>query len=57
MRGVITGRDVLSNLGLIWREFGLRCAIKCVWVCLHRRDTTFLSVAFEKTEHSDERRS
>ncbi|MFZ5471773.1 MAG: hypothetical protein ACOZIN_20280 [Myxococcota bacterium] len=48
MRGVITNRDVLLNFRVIWREFGFRCLVKCVWVCLDGRKTTFLDVAFKE---------
>lgn len=47
MRGVITARDVVSNLGLIWREFGPRCALRCMVACVTGRRTTFLSVAMK----------
>jgi hypothetical protein len=45
MRGVITDRDVVSNLGLIWREFGTVCMVKCLMAFVTRRRTTFLHVA------------
>lgn len=45
MRGVITSRDVLANLGLIWREFGAGCVLRCFVACVTRRRTTFLDVA------------
>ena len=45
MRGVITGREVVSNLGLIYREFGASCVVRCLWVLLSGRRTTFLEVA------------
>ena len=45
MRGVITGREVLENLGLIYREFGPACLLRCLWVLLRGRSTTFLEVA------------
>ena len=45
MRGVITGRDVVTHLGLIYREFGTGCVARCLWVLLSRRSTTFLEVA------------
>ena len=48
MRGVITNRDVVANLGLVWREFGMLCAVKCLFVVLSRRQTTFLDVALRK---------
>ena len=45
MRGVITGRDVVTHLGLIYREFGPGCVARCLWVLLSGRSATFLEVA------------
>ncbi|MBL8954582.1 MAG: hypothetical protein JNK82_27630 [Myxococcaceae bacterium] len=45
MDGVITTRDVLKNLPLIWREFGAVCALKCIKAVVKRERTTFLDVA------------
>ena len=45
MQGVITGKDVLKNLPLIWREFGTRCAVKALRAVLTGKKTTFLDVA------------
>jgi hypothetical protein len=45
MRGVITGREVVANLGLIYREFGTACVLRCLWVMLSGKSTTFLEVA------------
>jgi len=53
MRGVITGREVMENLGLIYREFGASCLLRCLWVLARGRSTTFLEVACQpepKTE-------
>lgn len=47
MRGVIDSKQVASHFGLIWREFGPRCAIRCVAAVLRRRPTTFLDIAFD----------
>lgn len=44
MRGIITGRDVVQNLGIIYREFGARCLGRLLWVLLIGRRTTFLEV-------------
>jgi hypothetical protein len=44
MRGVITNRDVVRHLGLIYREFGAGCVLRCLWVLATRRTTTFLEV-------------
>jgi hypothetical protein len=54
MRGVIDSRQVASHFGLIWREFGPRCAIRCVAAVLRGRPTTFLDIAFDTS--SRERR-
>ena len=53
MRGVITGREVLENLGLIYREFGAAILLRCLWVLVSGRSTTFLEVACqpEPTDH------
>jgi hypothetical protein len=45
MRGVITSRDVLSNIVLIWRGFGAGCAVRCLWAIASGRGKTFLEVA------------
>jgi hypothetical protein len=47
MLGVIGNRQVVSNIGLIWREFGPRCAIRCVGAMLRGQRTTFLDLAFD----------
>jgi len=47
MRGVIGNRQALAHLGLIWREFGPRCAARCIGAMFGRnRSATFLDVAF-----------
>jgi len=48
MRGVITIRDVLMNLGLVLREFGPGCLGRCLLATLQRKKTTFLEVAFRR---------
>ncbi|MBK7859208.1 MAG: hypothetical protein IPJ65_11420 [Archangiaceae bacterium] len=45
MEGVITTRDVLKHLPLIWREFGAACAFKCIKAVVKGERTTFLDVA------------
>lgn len=45
MRGVITHREVVRNLGLIAREFGWRCLFRCLYACAVGRQTTFLECA------------
>jgi hypothetical protein len=47
MGGLIGTRQVMSQLGLIRREFGLGCATRCVGAILRCRRTTFLDVAFD----------
>lgn len=48
MRGVITHREVVRNLGLIAPEFGLSCLFRCLFACATGRKTTFLEVAFKR---------
>lgn len=51
MQGVITGRDVLKNSVLIYREFGPRCLMRCLLACCTGAlgaKTTFLMIAFRK---------
>ncbi|MBI5544918.1 MAG: hypothetical protein HY901_13590 [Deltaproteobacteria bacterium] len=48
MRGVVTGRDVLLNLRVIWAEFGPGVAVCCVGAVLRGRPTTFLDVALKQ---------
>lgn len=45
MRGVITGREVLSNLGVVWREFGALCILRCLWAVARGQRATFLELA------------
>lgn len=45
MRGVITLRDVVANLGLVVREFGALCLVRCLLASLRRQQTTFLEIA------------
>jgi len=49
MHGVITTKDVLANLGLIWREFGPRCVVRCLLTMMSGKPTTFLEVALQMT--------
>lgn len=51
MRGVITGREVVANLGLIYREFGASCLVRCLWVLVSGKSTTFLEVACQCERH------
>jgi hypothetical protein len=45
MKGVITGREILSNLWLVWKEFGAGCVVRCLWACMKGHGATFLDVA------------
>ena len=45
MHGVITLRHVLSHPGLVVREFGALCLLRCVLAAAARRRTTFLEIA------------
>jgi hypothetical protein len=46
MRGVIGNREAVSHLGLIWREFGPKCTVRCIGAMLgRRRNATFLDIA------------
>jgi hypothetical protein len=47
MLGVIRNKQVALHIGLIWREFGPRCAMRCVGAVLRGRRTTFLDLAFD----------
>jgi hypothetical protein len=51
MRGVITGREVVANLGLIYREFGANCLMRCLWALVSGKSTTFLEVACHCERH------
>jgi len=46
MRGVITLRDVLAHGGLVVREFGPGCFLRCLLSALRRQPKTFLELAF-----------
>lgn len=48
MRGVITLRDVLANLGLVAREFGPWCVVRCLLASVRRQRTTFLDIALRQ---------
>lgn len=45
MQGFITSRDVVRHLPLIWREFGTRCVVRCLFAVISRQRTTFLECA------------
>jgi len=46
IRGVITGKDVVANLGTILHGFGWTVLFRCVVVLALHRQTTFLEIAF-----------
>lgn len=50
MRGMITLRDVLANVGLVRREFGAMCVVRCLLASMSRRQTTFLEIALRSKE-------
>ncbi len=50
MNGVITTKDVVENLGLIWKEFGALCVLRCLWALARGRETTFLACVFSYPE-------
>ena len=56
MNGVITSKDVLANLGLIWREFGPSCFVRCVKALVSGlvsgKPTTFLEVAMKENDQA-----
>jgi hypothetical protein len=43
--GIITSKDVLVHLPLIWREYGTSCALRALKAVVTRQRTTFLDVA------------
>ncbi len=45
MQGVITGREVLGNLNVIYREFGVACLARCLWALATKKRCTFLQLA------------
>ncbi len=51
MRGIITGREVVTNLGLIYREFGAGCLMRCLWALVSGKPITFLEVACHSERH------
>ena len=55
MRGVITSREILSNLWLVWKEFGTACLWRCLWAVMSGARTTFLEVAIKPEPIPDAR--
>lgn len=45
MKGVITGREVVENMWLVWREFGFSCLCRCLWASARGHRATFLELA------------
>ena len=58
MNGVITSKDVIANMGLIWREFGPGCFVRCMKALVSGlvsgKPTTFLEVALKPQQHGDQ---
>ncbi len=52
MVGVIDSKQAALHLGLIYREFGWRCTIRCLAALLRGRRTTFLDLAFDTAHRS-----
>ena len=48
MIGLITLRDVVANLGLVTREFGAGCVLRCLLASVRRQRTTFLEIALRQ---------
>lgn len=44
MAGVIGSREVLGNMGTIYREFGGRFLLRALWAIVTRRHCTFLEL-------------
>jgi hypothetical protein len=57
MRGVITDRHVKGNLGLIRREFGSGCLLRCLRAMLTGEQVTFLEVVFDRRIRASHRKS
>lgn len=47
MAGVITGREVVMNLGTLFREFGAKTSFRVLWALASGRKCTFLEVVME----------
>lgn len=45
MEGIITSKDVIVHLPLIWKEYGTGCALRALKAVVTRQKTTFLDVA------------
>jgi hypothetical protein len=45
VEGIITSKDVIVHLPLIWKEYGTGCALRALKAVVTRRKTTFLDVA------------
>jgi len=46
MRGVIVDRHIKGNLGLIRREFGSGCLLRCLRAMATGEQVTFLEIVF-----------
>ncbi len=45
MQGFITGKHLIRHGGLIIRDFGIGCWLRCVGAVLTHQHTTFLAIA------------
>ncbi|EAU65790.1 hypothetical protein STIAU_6727 [Stigmatella aurantiaca DW4/3-1] len=45
---MITLRDVLANLDIVFREFGALCVARCLLASVRRQRTTFLEIALRR---------
>jgi hypothetical protein len=57
MVGVIDSKQAALHLGLICREFGWRCTLRCLAAMLRGRRTTFLDLAFDTARRPRDRGS
>lgn len=48
MHGLVTGKDVLLNLRIVWTEFGAAVTLRCLCALVRRERTTFLDVALKR---------
>lgn len=44
MKGVITGKEVMENLGILFKEFGPKVAFRAIYAVLSGKNCTFLEV-------------
>lgn len=53
VEGIITSKDVLLHLPLIWREYGTGCALRALSAVVRRKRTTFLDVACDTVRREE----